>query len=121
MSQSLSESPVNITSPFSGQAFNGLRDPINPAKIKKRRRAITNAERKDLRNQYVSEPSQISEPRIKANEAIQLLKRLQLYEEQQEDRDDMIITRLRRYGRDIRAKGASKQQQTEISTYFTSK
>ena len=50
MSQSLSKSPVNIISPLSDQAFNDLKGSINSSKIKKRRRAITDAKRRDLRN-----------------------------------------------------------------------
>ena len=51
MSQLFSKSFINIIiSSLLNQAFNDFRDSINSLKIKKRRRAIINAKRKDLRN-----------------------------------------------------------------------
>ncbi|KAF6236275.1 hypothetical protein HO173_005527 [Letharia columbiana] len=44
------------------------------------------------------------------SEALKLLERLQLYEEQQNDGDDVLITRLNRYEREIRARKASAQK-----------
>ena len=68
---------------------------------------------------YETDEEDVSEPSIKSNEALQLLKRLQLYEEQQADGDEILISRLNRYERDIRAREVSKQQQASILTYFT--
>ncbi len=68
---------------------------------------------------YETDEDDVSEPLVKGFEALQLLKRLRLYEKQQKDDDDVLITRLNRYKREIRARGASKQQQTSIVEYFT--
>lgn len=68
---------------------------------------------------YETDEENVSEPRIKNHEVLQLLKRLQLYEEQQKDGDGVLITRLNRYEREIRARGTSKQQQASIVGYLT--
>ena len=68
---------------------------------------------------HETDEKDVSKPRIKSSEAIQLRERLQLYEKQQIDSDEVLIARLNRYERDTRARGVSQQQQTSISTYFT--
>ena len=50
MSQSFLKSLINIISSLSDQTFNDFKGLINFLKIKKRRRVIVNAKRKDLRN-----------------------------------------------------------------------
>ena len=157
MSSSPSENPEI---PSSSAPILPSSAPVPPPKPKKRRRAITDVERKDLRLRNATGPnsqllrkalqdwsfqkchhwlaeSTLSEslgggerayetveddtprPRIKDSEAILLLERLQLYEEQQADGDEVFLSCLGRYGREIRARGASKQQQASISGYFT--
>ena len=71
-------------------------------------KAITETYDHDERAYEIDEKN-VSKPHIKINEIIQLLKRLQLYKKQQKNNDDMMITRLRKYGKDIRAKRAFKQ------------
>lgn len=80
--------------------------------------AIAKAYSDDNDRAYETDEEDILEPRVKASEALQLLERLRLYEEQQADGDDVLITRLNRYGREIRAREASKQQQASILSYF---
>ena len=57
---------------------------------------------------YEIDEENISKSHIKTNEIIQLLKRLQLYKKQQKNSDNIMIIRLRKYERDIRAKKVYK-------------
>ena len=58
------------------------------------------------------------EPRITEKEAIQLLKRLRLYEEQQDDGDDVTLNRLNRYERDINARSINTKEQATLDRFF---
>ena len=53
---------------------------------------------------HETDEEDVDEARIEDEEALELLSRLRLYEEQQEDGDDVVISRLNKYERDIRAR-----------------
>ena len=58
--------------------------------------------------------------RVKDFKILQLLQRLRLYEEQQEDGDDVFISRLNRFERNIIIRKASARKQASIQAYFSS-
>ena len=75
----------------------------------------------DEERAYETGEEDIRVPRVKDSEALQLLERLRLYKEQQEDGDGVLITRLNRYERVIRTRKTTAHKQASIQAYFASK
>ena len=69
---------------------------------------------------YKTDEENVPVARVKDSEALQLLECLRLYEEQQDNGDDVLVTRLNRYEREIRKRRAAAQKQTSIQMYFGS-
>ncbi|CAF9926667.1 MAG: hypothetical protein ALECFALPRED_003502 [Alectoria fallacina] len=69
-----------------------------------------------------TDEEEIIEPRIPQKEALVMLQRLRLYEEQQDNGDPTMITRLNRYESTIRGRLiVSYNKQADITSFFTRK
>lgn len=60
----------------------------------------------------------VEEPQVQYNEAIEALKTLRLYEEQQEQGETKLITALHRHERLVEARKIGRQKQSDIRSFF---
>ena len=67
---------------------------------------------------YETDESDHEEPPIKGQEALDMLARLRLYEEQQEHGDSEVLKVFGKYERDIRARNLQGLRQASIQTFF---
>ena len=69
-----------------------------------------------------TDEEEIIEPRIPEKEALAMLQRLRLYEEQQDSGDPAMVTRLNRYESTVRGRLiASHSKQVDITSFFSRK